>query len=457
MKSSLVALFSSLCLLGCDGRPEPVAPPAAPPVAANARPAAPAANAPTVDLAPAPTHVAAAASAALEHGKLDWFQGSFDALLAEAARTKKIIFVDFWTSWCGWCKRLDKDTFSDDAVVAEMKDILCYSVDAESEAGVPIAEKYGAKSFPTLVFLEPDGAERDRIGGYLPPDQFIAETQRVRRNEGTLPSLSANVAKNPKDLFARLDYARKLAAKKDAEGVQTQLTEALAMIERGEGFDTQSIDDQSKLLQRLGELGHQQGVQDRLKAIELLDPEGKSQVRRRIRIEEIANEMMQKSAQTQSFDTQPLRDFMAGEQYPELAFLGWGTVFDFERRGADEARKREDAAGEKALKAASRTALAQAWRNRPPDNDGRWGIFFASVYYEDSDDTTAEEKAFAIEMAEKALAAMPTSADHFDMLACSYFAADRRADALATLDRGLVIDAANANLTKRREQFAKEN
>lgn len=448
MKSSLVALLSSSCLLGCDGGPQPVAPPAA----MTERPAA---AAPAVEVAPATTHVATAAP--IEHGKLNWFQGSFDTLLAEAVRTKKIIFVDFWTSWCGWCKRLDKDTFSNDAVVAEMKDVLCYSVDAESETGVPIAEKYAAKSFPTLVFLEPDGAERDRIAGYLPPDQFIAETQRVRRNEGTLPSLSERVAKDPKDLFARLDYARKLASKKDAAGVQAQVTEALTLIERGEGFDAQSIDDQWKLAQRLGELGHQQGAQDRLKAIELLDPEGKSLVRRRLRIEEIANEMMQKSAQTQSYDTQPLRDFMAGEQYPELAFLGWGTVFDFERRGADEARKREDAAEATARKAASRVALKQAWLHRPPDNDGRWGIFFASVYYEDSDDTTAEEKALAIEMAEKALDAMPTSPDHFDMLACSYFAADRRDDALATLDRGLVVDAANENLKKRREQFAKGN
>lgn len=31
---------------------------------------------------------------------------------------KKMFFVDFSTSWCGWCKKMDRDTFSDPVVAA---------------------------------------------------------------------------------------------------------------------------------------------------------------------------------------------------------------------------------------------------------------------------------------------------------------------------------------------------
>jgi hypothetical protein len=34
-----------------------------------------------------------------DHGKLDWFEGSFEALLAEAKRTQRLVFIDFWADW----------------------------------------------------------------------------------------------------------------------------------------------------------------------------------------------------------------------------------------------------------------------------------------------------------------------------------------------------------------------
>lgn len=38
-------------------------------------------------------------AAAEEHGKLDWFKGSFEEALAQAKASQKLVFIDFWTSW----------------------------------------------------------------------------------------------------------------------------------------------------------------------------------------------------------------------------------------------------------------------------------------------------------------------------------------------------------------------
>ncbi len=54
-------------------------------------------------LAPATTPATSAVPTAQPcsegHGKLSWFEGSYEEALAKAASEKKIIFMDFWTDW----------------------------------------------------------------------------------------------------------------------------------------------------------------------------------------------------------------------------------------------------------------------------------------------------------------------------------------------------------------------
>lgn len=35
---------------------------------------------------------------------------------SKTENTTKLYFIDFYTNWCGWCKRMDRDTFSDSTV-----------------------------------------------------------------------------------------------------------------------------------------------------------------------------------------------------------------------------------------------------------------------------------------------------------------------------------------------------
>jgi len=55
---------------------------------------------------------------------------------AAAANTKhpKKIFVDVFTDWCGWCKKMDQTTFKDSAVVEIMnKDFYAVKLNAEQK------------------------------------------------------------------------------------------------------------------------------------------------------------------------------------------------------------------------------------------------------------------------------------------------------------------------------------
>ncbi len=113
------------------------------------------------------------------HGEV-WFGGSFDEGVAQARATQKLVFVDFFTTWCPPCKKLDKETFTDAAVKSELAKMVSMKIDAESPAGVPVAKKYRVGAYPTLLVTDGKGLEVGRLVGFHTPDQLLAKLAEFR-------------------------------------------------------------------------------------------------------------------------------------------------------------------------------------------------------------------------------------------------------------------------------------
>jgi thiol-disulfide isomerase/thioredoxin len=90
-----------------------------------------------------------------EYKGIQFFKGTWKALLAEAKKENKPIFVDVYTTWCRPCKVLDKDVFPNEKVGEFYnKNFINYKIDAEKGEGVEIAKKYGVAQYPTLIYLD---------------------------------------------------------------------------------------------------------------------------------------------------------------------------------------------------------------------------------------------------------------------------------------------------------------
>ena len=73
-----------------------------------------------------------------------------EALAAQKKQPKKIL-IDFYTDWCGWCKRLDKDTYQNKEVVEYInKNFYAVKFDAEGQEKV----KYKEHEFSNPNFVE---------------------------------------------------------------------------------------------------------------------------------------------------------------------------------------------------------------------------------------------------------------------------------------------------------------
>lgn len=152
---------------------------------------------------------------------------NFRPLTLEAARAAaqtegKIVFIDFYTTWCEPCKRLDRETWTD-AKVGKLVDAraVALKLDAEKE-GRAAAKHYTVTAYPTLLLLKPDGTELDRIIGYRDAAKFIAE-------------FSAGAEGRPAVVRAR-EVAAKAAAG-ERETVQARHNLARVLAQRGQSAE----------------------------------------------------------------------------------------------------------------------------------------------------------------------------------------------------------------------------
>ena len=152
---------------------------------------------------------------------------SFDHALEQAGAEQKYVMVDFFTSWCGWCKVLDAKTYRDGRVVSRTDGMVSVKVDAEAQTD--LARRYGVRAYPTIVFLNPDGSMRRRIQGYKGPEDFVPILDEVLSTEAEVYALERQVSGSFDDPQSRLDLARVLARAGNFDRAVAQFDTVLAM------------------------------------------------------------------------------------------------------------------------------------------------------------------------------------------------------------------------------------
>jgi len=85
---------------------------------------------------------------------------------------------------------------------------------ADSSGVKEIIQHYKISGYPTVIIVNSDSTEIDRLIGYLPPENFLAELQRINRDENTIADYVKRTAENPEDF----DLWKILAGKYEERG-----------------------------------------------------------------------------------------------------------------------------------------------------------------------------------------------------------------------------------------------
>lgn len=136
---------------------------------------------------------------------------SYKDALAAAKKDGKIVLIDFYTTWCGPCKRLDKTTWKDKDVQAWIKEnAIALKIDAEKER--TLANAKHVRAFPTILLLKPDETVIDVLTGYRDAKTFLQEVNDALAGRDSLVLAREAVAGNKKnDPDARMELGRRLA------------------------------------------------------------------------------------------------------------------------------------------------------------------------------------------------------------------------------------------------------
>jgi thioredoxin-related protein len=117
----------------------------------------------------------------LQLQRLDFNDG-----LAKALAEDKPIFLEFYTDWCVYCKKFQRETMKDQDVIRMLsKNFIYIRLNAEtsnnqityrgkSMSNLELSRSFGITSFPSLTFLDSGGQPITLIPGFVPAPQFSA-------------------------------------------------------------------------------------------------------------------------------------------------------------------------------------------------------------------------------------------------------------------------------------------
>ncbi|MEM6317593.1 MAG: thioredoxin family protein [Bacteroidota bacterium] len=116
------------------------------------------------------------ASAAITSSEIDFINNNLEFAKQKAQTEGKLIMVDFWASWCGPCKWMDKETFGQSEVSKYLNNsYISLRVDIDNFDGMDIRNAYNVRFLPTIIVLDPHGNIIQKYEESMAPSKLLRE------------------------------------------------------------------------------------------------------------------------------------------------------------------------------------------------------------------------------------------------------------------------------------------
>ncbi len=123
-----------------------------------------------------------AQSTVTDAGKLTLKGVTFNTNLTAAIETAKIkdkpVFVYIRSEYCGWCRKFEEETFTNQTVVKTLNEnFVLVSLDIDKQKNE--TRNFGVYGTPTMIFLDSNGTGLKRIPGYTDNGTFLGVMNEI--------------------------------------------------------------------------------------------------------------------------------------------------------------------------------------------------------------------------------------------------------------------------------------
>ncbi len=126
-----------------------------------------------------------------ENSQTKWL--SFNDGLAKAKTEDKPIFVEFYTDWCPYCKKFQKETINEQNVARILAENFVYvrlnaedskkraTFQGKSLSNVELTNSFGISAYPSLVFLDSGAQPITMLSGFVPARKFASVLDYIQQ------------------------------------------------------------------------------------------------------------------------------------------------------------------------------------------------------------------------------------------------------------------------------------
>jgi thioredoxin 1 len=116
------------------------------------------------------------AIASVSFGQIKFEKIGFEKAKEKALKENKLIFIDVYATWCGPCKMLDKNVFSNKSLGETINsNFVALKIDGDKDENVMTMIEFDIEAFPTLILIDPKTNRQIKLVGYIETEDLTEE------------------------------------------------------------------------------------------------------------------------------------------------------------------------------------------------------------------------------------------------------------------------------------------